>query len=90
MKNSLVSSLTFLLLYYSTYVKPEDKLPLHSPFSTLCLKEYCKIATFWAICKNSVQRFHRSVQPFHTFLEIARKVSNIASEKTFKGKKVKK
>lgn len=41
---------------------------------------YCKIATFWAICKNSVQRFHRSVQPFHTFLEIAQKVSNIASE----------
>lgn len=41
---------------------------------------YCKIATFWAICKNSVQRFHRSVQPFHTFLEIAQKVSNIAFE----------
>lgn len=41
---------------------------------------YCKIATFWAICKNSVQRFHRSVQPFHTFLEVMRKVSNIASE----------
>ena len=41
---------------------------------------YCKIATFWAICKNSVQRFHRSVQPFHTFLAVLRKVSNIASE----------
>lgn len=41
---------------------------------------YCKIATFWAICKNSAQRFHRSVQPFHTFLEVMRKVSNIAVE----------
>ena len=42
---------------------------------------YCKIAIFWAICKNSVQRLHGSVQAFHTFLEDMRKVSNIASEK---------
>ena len=44
---------------------------------------YCKIATFWAIYKNSVQRLHGSVQAFHTFLEVMRKVSNIAVEKNF-------
>nr|DAL29991.1 MAG TPA_asm: hypothetical protein [Caudoviricetes sp.] len=30
-----------------------------------------------------MQWFHRSVQRFHTYLAVAEKVSNIASEKNF-------